>query len=509
MAVSTTDTYSGPYAANGVTVAFPFTFKAVSAADVAVIFRASDGSETVADDGLFTVALASEGGTVTFSTAPLALVGDVFVVSEPAFIQSVEFASGQPFLPSVVNEVNDRDVVRALYLKGKIDRAPQTPIGGGAEGQFPTVLPDGSWGFSSGTGNDPAFRADAASTAPDKGAALVGFKQPLSGAVVRTAYDKFLETVSVKDFATLGDAWAAAGFKPLIDPTTGALFLTADSAPLNYSGSRARFVYQHRDTAAGATNELIPGAVFQFNATGNGTVNAGTELSQTIWQGQFNYMSKTGDGSAHTFTAIGELKAVGPGGYNELGLFQGEGTNIASALGTMSGVEMLLKDSPDAGATTFSTKMQAVVGRIAKYNPTVRKSHNFYASCEGTQAIDAILGGNPGGLASWLRGFDFQGLTFTTGQFGLAPNNTYLAWLRAGGVAAPIIGLNDVDDVFIVASTPTNRVNIGTSALATRLAVDQDASNAVLIWVNGSLKRVTEGAADSAGSGFKQLKVEN
>lgn len=315
--------------------------------------------------------------------------------------------------------------------------------------------------------------------------------------------------VSRSNYATIGDAWAAAGFKPLIDPTTGRVLITADSAPLNYTSSRAGFVFQQRDTAAGATNELIPGAVFQFNATGNGTVNSGTELSQTIWQGQFNYMSKTGDGSAHTFTAIGELKAVGPGGYNELGLFQGEGTNIASALGTMSGVEMLLKDSPDAGATTFSTKMQAVVGRIAKYNPTVRKSHNFYASCEGTQAIDAILGGNPGGLASWLRGFDFQGLTFTTGQFGLAPNNTYLAWLRTSGADAPIIGLNNTDDVFIAAATATNRVNISNSAFATRLAVDQDATNAVLLWVNGALKRVTVGAADSGGAGFRQLIVPN
>lgn len=47
-----------------------------------------------------------------------------------------------------------------------------------------------------------------ASTAPNKGAALVGFKQPLSGAVVRTAYDKFLETVSVKDFGAIGDGVA-------------------------------------------------------------------------------------------------------------------------------------------------------------------------------------------------------------------------------------------------------------------------------------------------------------
>jgi len=340
-------------------------------------------------------------------------------------------------------------------------------------------------------------------------AVQISYDPVATGSVARTLKARLDDIVSRSDFSTLANAWAGAGFKPRVDPTTGKLWLNTDASALDYSTSRAGLVFQHRDTASGATNELIPSAVFQFNATGNGTVNAGIELSQTIWSGQFNYMKKTGDGSAHTFTAIGELGAYGPGAYNELGMFQGEATNTGSALGTMSGVEMLLKDSPDSGASTYSTKMQAVVGRIAKYNPTSRKSHNFYASCEGTQAIDAILGGNPGGLASWLRGFDFQGLTFTTGQFGLAPNNTFLAWLRSGGAAAPVIGVNNADDVFIAATNASGRVDISTSSFATRLAVDSDASNAVLVWVGGSLKRVTEGAADSAGAGYKQLRVPN
>lgn len=330
-----------------------------------------------------------------------------------------------------------------------------------------------------------------------------------TGAVTRTAQAKLRDIISRSDYDTLANAWTAAGFKPLIDPTTGKMFLTIDASPLNYSTSRAGFVLQQRDTASGATNELIPGAVFQFNCTGSGTVNSGSELSQTIWQGQYNFMGKSGDGSAHCFTGIGELRAVGPGGYNELGLFQGEATNVGSALGTISGVEMLIKDSPDGGTTTYSTKMQAVVGRIAKYNPTVRKSHNFFASSEGTLAPDAVLGVNTGGLASWLRGFDFQGATFTTGQFGLAPNNTSLAWLRTGGSAASVIGVSNADDVFIAATSSSNRVNITNNSFATRFAVDNDANDAALVWVGGSLKRVTQGAADSGGTGFRVLRVEN
>ncbi|WP_333883828.1 hypothetical protein [Sphingobium yanoikuyae] len=172
MAVSTTDTYSGPYTANGVTVAFPFTFKAVSVDDVGVSIKNADGSTTLVNPGAYTVALAAEGGTVTMSSAPAA--GDLYIFSEPSFLQPVAFESGQPFLPSVVNEVNDRDVVRQLYLKREVERSPKAPIGGGVEGQFPVVMPDGSWGFGSGTGNDPALRADLGST---QGPAYIGLSE--------------------------------------------------------------------------------------------------------------------------------------------------------------------------------------------------------------------------------------------------------------------------------------------------------------------------------------------
>lgn len=192
MAVSTTDTYSGPYAANGVTVEFPFTFKAISPDDVAVIFRSSAGVETPDDEGNFSVELSATGGKVIYLVPPAASVGDVFIVSEPSFLQSVQFSSGQPFLPAVVNEVNDRDVVRALYLKGILNRTPQVPLGGGVEGQFAIVLPDRSWGFASGTGSDPAFRSDAASPAPDKGATLIAYGS-------RTTRAKLDEIPSVRD----------------------------------------------------------------------------------------------------------------------------------------------------------------------------------------------------------------------------------------------------------------------------------------------------------------------
>jgi len=282
-----------------------------------------------------------------------------------------------------------------------------------------------------------------------------------------------------------------------------------DTSPLNYQGTAAAWVLQQRDTSDRATDILAPGAVFQFRSSGDGFVIAGSEISRTIWQGLFAFMEKTGDGSGHSFTATGELGPYGASGYNELGLFQGEATNKGSALGTMSGVEMLLKDSPDGGTTTYSTKMQAVVGRIAKYNPTVRKSYNFYASSEGSLAPNAILGGNPQGLASWQRGFDFEGLTFTTGEFGLAPNNSFLAWLNSAGSSKSILGLSSNNNVILAMAGASNSIRLTNASFATRFEIDNDSNDAVLLWVGGVLKRVGQGAANSAGAGYRTLIVPN
>lgn len=299
----------------------------------------------------------------------------------------------------------------------------------------------------------------------------VNFTQFGAGAVTRPASDKLAEVLSRNDYATLSQMWAVSNILPKLDPTTGKVWLSTDPNALDYSTSRGGFIFQHRDVASGTTNELIPGAVFHFTSTGSGTVNAGSELSQTIWQGLYSYQNKTGDGSAHNFTAIGQLGTYGVGGYNELGLFQGEGTNLGSNLGTMSGVEMLLKDSPDGGSTTYSTKMQAIVGRIAKYNNTIRKSFNFFASSEGTLPPNAILGGNTSGLAQWQRGFDFSGLTFTVGQFGLAPNNTSLAWLDASAAAQPIIGVSDLNVTYLRPASSAATLDLQDYAGVTRFQV--------------------------------------
>jgi len=336
----------------------------------------------------------------------------------------------------------------------------------------------------------------------------IEFLQSGTGAVARTAQSKLRDILSFSDFATLAQMWAADVYKPKINPFNGKAWFNTDPAPLDYSTSRAGFVFQHKDTASGALNELIPGAVDQFNVSGNGSVNSGTELSQTIWQGRFMYMNKTGDGSAHSATITGQLGAVGPGGYNELGGYQGEMTNVGSALGTMSGVEMLLKDSPDSGATNYSTKMQAIVGRIAKYNPTVRKSYHFYASSEGTQYTNGVVGINPSGN-KFQRGFDFNGADFSTGQFGLAPNNTSLAWMDSGASARPILGMSGTDVTYLRPGSNAATVDFQDFGGTTRFQLVS--ASGLVAWVNQTLAvsatAGSNGAVPAQVSGYINIIV--
>lgn len=309
-----------------------------------------------------------------------------------------------------------------------------------------------------------------AALAASSGSSLVGFIQSGTGAVARTVQEKNRDILSFSDFNTLANMWAADIYKPKINPVNGKAWFTNDTSPLDYSTSRAGFVWQQRDTASGATNELIPAAVMQFTMTGNGTVNSGAESSSTIWMGLQLSATKTGDASGHCATAIGELGAVGAGGYNELGLFQGTGSNVGSVLGNISGVEMLIQDSPDSGATSYSTRMAAIVGRIAKYNATSRASHAFYASSEGSQPPDAVIGINPSGN-DFKRGFDFKDGNFTTGQFGLAPNNTALGWYTAASSAVSIMGLSATNVTYIYPGSAVASTDLFDFAGNTQLSV--------------------------------------
>lgn len=124
MTVSAVTAISGPFVGNGATVAFPFTFDAASATEVAVFVN---GVEVTTG---FTVSLAAggNGGTVTFATAPASGV-TICIVTDPDFTQDIAFTNGGPFLPETHDEANDRAARRAIYLDWLLSRTAKVPVG--------------------------------------------------------------------------------------------------------------------------------------------------------------------------------------------------------------------------------------------------------------------------------------------------------------------------------------------------------------------------------------------
>lgn len=111
---------------DGVTVAFPFSFKTLDTDELSVFLTAYDGVETVLEeDTHYTVELnvnqnSSPGGTVTMLTAPGVGV-PLVVMRNMNFARTVSFSSSIP--AEVVEEELDRLAMMAQQLKEQLDRS--------------------------------------------------------------------------------------------------------------------------------------------------------------------------------------------------------------------------------------------------------------------------------------------------------------------------------------------------------------------------------------------------
>lgn len=247
-------------------------------------------------------------------------------------------------------------------------------------------------------------------------------------------------------------------------------------------------------------NQIFSMLYNRFEVTGKGSVNPAAHQSYSIWSGNTSSVNMRGTGSAHGFTAIGQLY---PASYNELGGFQAELTNMGSVDGTISGTEMLLKDSPDRGSHSFPTKLQPIVSRIAKYNAAT-KADSFYASSEGSVQPDSIITGNPGG--SWKVGIDFGGQSFTSGYAAIFPNNFALAWRNISGSTVPVFSYNQTGTVYFTDNKMRFVMNMGNGVFTSLMELDKDG---ISINVNGTLKHVVISPTGSCGSGLSCLAVQN
>jgi hypothetical protein len=132
MSISSEVRRAGPYSGNGSTVAFPFTFKVFTTAQV-VVTRTVAGVETVlALTTNYTVSLnadqnANPGGTVTMLTAPP--VGhSITITSNVANLQPVALANLGGFYPEILNDGLDRATIQIQQLDERVDRALVVPV---------------------------------------------------------------------------------------------------------------------------------------------------------------------------------------------------------------------------------------------------------------------------------------------------------------------------------------------------------------------------------------------
>lgn len=278
MPVNTTDNLSGPYQTNGVTVTFPFSFVAPSAAEVAVMLRDSNGTETSASG--FVVALsAGPGGSVTFAVAPEPGY-DLFVLLDPAFTQEIAFENGSAWLAEPVNEAADRSALRDLALKRDVDRGLRVPLGESA----PQVLSlEGADGQALGiVGGSVAPVPYASGAAADAEFSRVG------------AEAAFLAAKAARVDAN-ADAAAAKDARASAEAAAGAALAATASGPAYPS---AALDYVPQGAALGAVAVTNPGATgtngtfalawtggnFDVDPVGTFTVAGGVLTAVTITQ---------------------------------------------------------------------------------------------------------------------------------------------------------------------------------------------------------------------------------
>ncbi len=143
MTISSSTRKAGPFPGNGVTVAYPFTFKVFTQADVlAVRAVTATGLETTLALGSdYTISLngdqnTSPGGTLTMLVA--APTGStVTLTSQVANTQGVDLTNLGGFYPAVINNALDRATIQIQQLAEKVSRALTFGISSGASGSLP------------------------------------------------------------------------------------------------------------------------------------------------------------------------------------------------------------------------------------------------------------------------------------------------------------------------------------------------------------------------------------
>tara|TARA_E500000318_G_scaffold74031_1_gene68698 strand:- start:625 stop:1581 length:957 start_codon:yes stop_codon:yes gene_type:complete len=225
--------------------------------------------------------------------------------------------------------------------------------------------------------------------------------------------------------------------------------------------------------------------------------------TNSIYQGLRSNANKSASGSQHCFTASGALTTEINEGYAELGMFQGLIRNNGHSNGLLSGCEVYVTDSNEAGTPT-ATRMTGLFAQVTKNASTNRFSYGAVINSAGSQYADAgvVIKGN------WSNGISMgegayqnsaillaqsHRITWSTtgaGSTSLTTNVNGMVQIRAGNGASSGFQVRHADD-------------------SVKFQVASYAADPIYLMFGGTLKQVLQGATNSGGGGYRMLIVAN
>lgn len=220
MTLPATTRRAGPFSGNGVTTAFPFTFKVFAASDISVIKTSTAGVDSVLVlNSAYSVALnvdqdATPGGTITYpiTGTPLASGEKLSAVGALPFDQTLDLPSGGNFSPVALENALDRVEMQLQQTVEQANRAITLPASSSGNGVLPDVSTRANKFLSFDSAGNVAvtlpttadvtvFAANLANAVdPAKGSSLVGYAPGGTGASPTTVQAKLRQVVSILDF---------------------------------------------------------------------------------------------------------------------------------------------------------------------------------------------------------------------------------------------------------------------------------------------------------------------
>jgi len=135
MTVSSTNRKAGPYYGNGVTTAFPFSFKVFAASDLLVVkTNLTTGVDTVLAATDYSVSLTADttggysGGTVTLTAGALASAYTLTITSSILYTQNTDLTNNGGYYPKVINSALDRLTILCQQLLEQVSRSLKLSI---------------------------------------------------------------------------------------------------------------------------------------------------------------------------------------------------------------------------------------------------------------------------------------------------------------------------------------------------------------------------------------------